>query len=233
MAEACVSVYEAKERLASNQLLEREEWRRIEDRPRFSGIGTISNRISGRGFGQGNQAVAEKERNLLELEGQVIEGNRVSYAEVVGEKCHEKSIEFPDFRPQGRLSCSQFRPLQVDELENEEVCLIEQKEDRGGRFRLRKREQMIREIVDKLRDELRVDILRIIREEVRENLRSIIGDSIKEEFKILFQEGGTSMFRKAARDSVEENIRERVVGSLNEVNFESESGANERSTEQK
>lgn len=111
--------------------------------------------------------------------------------------------------------------------------MIEQKEDRGGRFRLRKREQMIGEIVGKLREELRVDILRIIREEVRENLRSIIGDSIKEEFKILFQEGGTSMFRKAARDSVEENIRERVVGSLNEVNFESESRANERSTEQK
>lgn len=31
MAEACVSVYEAKEKLASNRIVEREEWKKIED----------------------------------------------------------------------------------------------------------------------------------------------------------------------------------------------------------
>lgn len=41
------------------------------------------------------------------------------------------------------------------------------------------------------------------------------------------------MFKKAARDSVEENIRERVVGSLMEDNVESESEPIDRSTAQK
>lgn len=91
----------------------------------------------------------------------------------------------------------------------------------------------MRRSVCKLREELRVDILRIIRKEVRENLRLIIGDSIKEELKSFFQEGGASMFKKAARDSVEENIRERVVGSLMEDNVESELEAIYCSTTQK
>lgn len=187
------------------------------------------------GFGQGNHAAAEKEQNLIDLdESQVFEVNRVSYAEAVGGKTHDKNIDFPAFRPQGRLSSRHSRLSQaVKELENEEICLIEQKEDRSGKSMSRRREQIIGEIVGKLREELRVDILRIIRGEVRENLRLIIGDSIKEELKSFFQEGGASMFKKAARDSVEENIRERVVGSLMEDNVESESEPIDRSTAQK
>lgn len=60
MAEACVSVYEAKERLASNHIIEREEWKRLDDRPRFGEINTFSGRVFGGGSGQGNQRVAEK-----------------------------------------------------------------------------------------------------------------------------------------------------------------------------
>lgn len=120
-----MSVYEAKERLASNQVLEREEWRRIENRPRFSVTDTISGRISGMDFGQGNHAAAEKEQNLIDLdESQVFEVNRVSYAEAVGGKTHDKNIDFPAFRPQGRLSSRHSRLSQaVKELENEEICL--------------------------------------------------------------------------------------------------------------
>lgn len=67
IAEASVNVYEAKERLASRNVFEREEWRRVEDRLRFSGVGRISGRISGRGDGQGNLSEGVKESNLIDL----------------------------------------------------------------------------------------------------------------------------------------------------------------------
>lgn len=97
----------------------------------------------------------------------------------------------------------------------------------------RRREQIIGEIVGKLREELRVDILRIIREEVRENLRQIIGNSIKKELNAIFQEGGAFFVKKAARVSFEENIRERVVGSMTDEIVESESEERDRSTTEK
>lgn len=77
--------------------------------------------------------------------------------------------------------------------------------------------------MNKLRSELRVDILRIIREEVRQNLRMIIGESIREEVRSVLSGDGSAIFRETARELVEENIRERVVGSLNEECIESES----------
>lgn len=45
MAEECVSVYEVKQRLASNHIFERDEWKRVDDRPRFSEEDTIVGRI--------------------------------------------------------------------------------------------------------------------------------------------------------------------------------------------
>lgn len=192
MAEACVSVYEAKERLASNHIIERDEWKRLDDRPRFGEISTFSGRVFGGGSGQGNQRVAEKEQNLIDLdEGQVSETKRVTYAEAVGGKQFNKNIDFPSLSSQDRLSDRHSRFSQVlSDLENEEVNLTEQKEDRNGRSMSRRREQIIGEIAEKLREELRVDVLRIIREEVRENLRIIIGDSIREEVIAILQERG-------------------------------------------
>lgn len=206
-----------------------------EDRPRFSGTSTISGRIIGRGFGQGNQAAAEKEQNLIDLdESQASESRQVSYTEAVRSKSYSKNIDFPAFRPQVRPSDRQSRLSQAfNELENEEVNLIDQKEDRSGRNMSRRREQIIGEIVGKLREELRVDILRIIREEVRENLRQIIGNSIKEELNAIFQEGGAFFVKKAARVSFEENIRERVVDSMTDEIVESESEERDRSTTEK
>lgn len=77
----------------------------------------------------------------------------------------------------------------IDELENDEAGQGNPKEDRNGR-NMSRREQVIGEIVSKLRDELKVDVLRIIREEVRENLKIIIGNAIKEEVEAMFREGG-------------------------------------------
>lgn len=77
----------------------------------------------------------------------------------------------------------------IGELENDEAGQGNPKEDRNGRNMSRWREQVIGEIVSKLRDELKVDVLRIIREEVRENLKIIIGNAIKEEVEAMFREG--------------------------------------------
>lgn len=90
-----------------------------------------------------------------------------------------------------------------------------------------RREQLIGKIVNKLRNELRVHILRIIREEVRQKLRMVIGDAIREEVRAVLTGDGSAFFRETARESMEENIRERIVGTLNEEIIESESEINE------
>lgn len=68
MAEECVSVYEAKQRLASNHIFERDEWKRVDDRPRFNEEDTIVGRIFEGGMEQGNQGGHEKVQNLIDLE---------------------------------------------------------------------------------------------------------------------------------------------------------------------
>lgn len=52
MAVECVNVYEAKEILASNRVIEKEEWKRIDDRPFFSEEGNIVGNVYGGGGGR-------------------------------------------------------------------------------------------------------------------------------------------------------------------------------------
>lgn len=120
----------------------------------------------------------------------------------------------------------------IKEFEKEECGLIDGKNDRNSsRSELsRRREQVINGIVNKLREELKIDVLRIIREEVRENLRAIIGNAIREEVAAIFQEGGSSVVRRAVRD---ENVRERVVGCDDNIVMESESEIVDRSSNEK
>lgn len=123
----------------------------------------------------------------------------------------------------------------INELEKEECRLIDGKNDRNSsRSELsRRREQVINGIVNKLREELKVDVLRIIREEVRENLRAIIGNAIREEVAAIFQEGVSSVVRRAVRVSFDENVRERVVGCDDNIVMESESEIVDRSSNEK
>lgn len=55
----------------------------------------------------------------------------------------------------------------------------------------------------------------------------VIGDAIREEVKAVLTGDGSTFFRETARESVEENIRKRIVGTLNEEIIESESEINE------
>lgn len=111
----------------------------------------------------------------------------------------------------------------------EEIMLTNQRDDKNSNLRIRRRERVVAEIVQKLREELRVDILRIIREEVRENLRLIIGETIKEDIRTIMQEGRTLAFKKIAKETVEQDIRVRIVGTQEEVFYESKSVDRERS----
>lgn len=157
-----------------------------------------------------------------------MDGGRLSYAEITRSMCPDKNSDFPSLKSQGKLSRDRSKdrskvPQVEYELDNDEFQLLTQKEVRSGWLMLRKREQLIGDIVNKLRSELRVDILRIIREEVRQNLRMIIDESIREEVRSVLSGDGSAIFRETARELVEENIRERVVRSLNEECIESES----------
>lgn len=84
---------------------------------------------------------------------------------------------------------------------------------------IEKKQNNIKEIVLKLREELRVDILRIIREEVRDSLRTIVREEIKKEFRTLSQGGHLLNIRELIRETVDEDIRDRVLGSQEEMFF--------------
>lgn len=84
---------------------------------------------------------------------------------------------------------------------------------------IEKKQNNIKEVVLKLREELRVDILRIIREEVRDSLRTIVGEEIKKEFRTLSQGGHSLNIRELIRETVDEDIRDRVLGSQEEMFF--------------
>lgn len=145
-------------------------------------------------------------------------------------KTYNKDLDFLEFRPDLRVGAKQGKRTQVEtESEMEEIMLTNQRDDKNSNLRIRRRERVVAEIVQKLREELRVDILRIIREEVRENLRLIIGETIKEDIRTIMQEGRTLAFKKIAKETVEEDIRVRIVGSQEEVFYESESVDRKRS----
>lgn len=229
MAEASVSVYEAKERLASKKIYEREEWRRVKDRPRFSSVGRISGRIRGRGLGQENFSEGGKDLNLIDLgDSEESCDGRSSYAEVARGTYNVRNRDFPILKSQGKIVGDRSKDKHVEiEQDSVDAELSVQKDMRNVWSMVERREQLIGEIVNKLRNELRVDILRILREEVRQKLRMVIGDAIREEVRAVLTGDGSAFFRETARESVEENIRERVVGTLNEEIIESESKINE------
>lgn len=139
----------------------------------------------------------EKVQNLIDLEeNQGTGAKRESYADALGGKTINRRNEFPNLRSQDSPNARQGRFLRaIGELENDETGQRNPKEDRNGRNMSKWREQVIGEIVNKLRDELKVDVLRIIREEVRENLKIIIGNAIREEVEAMFQEGRSSVVR--------------------------------------
>lgn len=133
------------------------------------------------GEGRSNYSTQEKNRNLIELDdnvGPVMK--KLSYADALGGKSTDKGGDFPNLKTPESERGKQMQA--INELEKEECGLIDGKNDRNSsRSELsRRREQVINGIVNKLREELKVDVLRIIREEVRENLRAIIGNAIRE-----------------------------------------------------
>lgn len=144
-------------------------------------------------------------------------------------KTYNKNLDFLEFRPDLRVGAKQGKRTQETESEMEEIMLTNQRDDKNSNLRIRRRERVVAEIVQKLGEELRVDILRIIRKEVRENLRLIIGETIKEDIRTIMQEGRTLAFKKIAKETVEEDIRVRIVGFQEEVFYESESVDRERS----
>lgn len=187
--------------------------------------------------GRSNYSTQEKNRNLIELDDSVGPGTKkLSYADALGGKSTDKGGDFPNLRTPKSERGKQSRFMQaIKELEKEECGLIDGKNDRNSsRSELsRRREQVINGIVNKLREELKIDVLRIIREEVRENLRAIIGNAIREEVADIFQEGGSSVVRRAVRVSFDENVRERVVGCDDNIVMESESEIVDRSSNEK
>lgn len=158
-----------------------------------------------------------------------------SFADVVGGRSSDKGSAFPNLGTPENERGRQSRFMQaINELEKDDCGQAEGKIDRNSKNELcRRREQVISGIVNKLREELKVDVLRIIKEEVRDNLRVIIGKAIREEVAAIFQEGGSSVVRRAVRVSFDENVRERVVGCEDNSVMESESELVDRSSIEK
>lgn len=133
MAERCVSVFDAKDFLARNHIIEREEWKRLENRPIFSRISTISGRVVGNGFGQGNKNTNSTLTNLIDLYDTIEpKKNRLSYADVTGKRVIDKDLDFPELRPNFRLATNTNRhSFSKDEITLESETGTSQSNDRA------------------------------------------------------------------------------------------------------
>lgn len=220
--------------MARNHIIEREEWKRLENRPIFSRISTVSGRVVGNGFGQGNKNTNSTLTNIIDLDDMIEpKKNRLSYPDVTGKRVIDKDLDFPELRPNFRLATNTNRhSFSKDEITLESETGTSQSNDRAIINDILKK-RVVAEVTKKLREEVRVDILRIIREEVRENLKIIIKESIRSELKIALEESRASTFRNLIRETVKEDIRERMLGSQEESVYESESETSKRSTNKK
>lgn len=100
------------------------------------------------------------------------------------------------------------------ESESEEINIINSRTDRFSNINLRRRARIIAEIVQKLKEELRIEILRIVREEVRDSLKTVVGEVVREEIRLLFQEGGPPSLINLVKESIKEDIDRRILSPI-------------------
>lgn len=148
-------------------------------------IRTIVGRVDGRGYGYGNTSELNKEQEPDRYrENRNSERKNKIYAEIVGNKLNIKENEYIDSRSRKNQveGCRNCNCVELGS-EIEDPYNIIKTESRRSSVGVRRRNRLIFEIVNKLKEELRIEIINMFREElfsnVREAVREIIGEDIR------------------------------------------------------